>query len=145
MTFEVNRANGINQQQQTISTNNSVRMEEEAPSIFMGAKSQPAETAEEETAVKDEAPAETGEMTRKEAKAWIKAYRKEHPGTSKKEARAAFEAEFGYKMPSSKFVQGLRTGLLFGNAVGALISLIGGKERSENFIEHGRFRKDENV
>lgn len=37
-------------------------------------------------------------MARKDAKVWIKQYREEY-SCSKKEAKAAFEAEFGYKFP----------------------------------------------
>ena len=52
---------------------------------------------------------EKANMSRKEAKAWMKAYSKEH-GVSKKEAKEAFEREFGYCPAESKtqrFFKGL--------------------------------------
>lgn len=49
----------------------------------------------------DEDAAENGKMSRKEAKAWVKAYRESH-NCSKKEAKAAFEKEFGYEYPKNK-------------------------------------------
>lgn len=52
------------------------------------------------TAQNNEDVAENGQMSRKEAKAWVKAYRKEH-NCSKKEAKAAFEKEFGYEYPKA--------------------------------------------
>ena len=51
---------------------------------------------------------ETKKMTYKDAKKWLKQYKKEHD-CSKKEARAAFEAEFGYKFPRSQFVNTLNS------------------------------------
>ncbi len=145
MTLEVNKANNIQPQPQALSANNSVRAEAESPSIFMNGKQEAVEVRNDEAALDVNTPEKTDQMTRKEAKAWIKEYREQHPGTSKKEAKAAFEAEFGYKMPSSKFVKILRKALLQGNFIGSIVSVAGGKERTENFIDYGYFKKDENV
>lgn len=49
---------------------------------------------------------EPQKMSRKEAKEWIKQYKEEH-GCSKKEAKAAFHQEFGYKIPKSEFMKRL--------------------------------------
>ncbi len=81
---------------------------------------------------------EPEQMSRKEAKQWIKAYR-EQTGCSKKEAKAAFEQEFGYKMPSSEFVKSIRCALLNGNLVGVLVGMTHSKEERENFVETGKW------
>ena len=67
-------------------------------------------------------------MSRKEAKEWLKQYREEN-GCSKKEAKAAFEAEFGYKFPMNKFAKGMAMiGLQLVMVPGAILDLCtGGK------------------
>ncbi len=84
---------------------------------------------------------EPEQMSRKEAKQWIKAYR-EQTGCSKKEAKAAFEQEFGYKMPRSEYanqlLKGLRAILIGGNPVGLVVGLAHPKGM-ENFIETGKW------
>lgn len=50
-------------------------------------------------------------MTRKQAKAWMKEYSRQNK-CSKKEAKAAFEEQFGYKVPDSKFTRAMKCMLL---------------------------------
>lgn len=65
-------------------------------------------------------------MSRKEAKAWVKAYRKEH-NCSKKEAKAAFEKEFGYEYPKANTKWIGFTGLgVFAAAIASLAIFGGG-------------------
>lgn len=82
--------------------------------------------------------AETEQMSRKEAKNWVKAYREEH-GCSKKEAKAAFEQEFGYKMPSSNFTKTLRSYLITGNIPGLIVGFTHSAEERKNFVETGKW------
>lgn len=86
-------------------------------------------------------------MTRKEANNWVKAYRKEH-GCSKKEAQAAFESEFGYKVPSSMFAKALRSSLSstmallmfpFTIADGISHGKLGITDKLDHFVEEGNF------
>ncbi len=77
-------------------------------------------------------------MTSKEAKNWVKAYREEH-GCSKKEAKAAFEAEFGYKMPRKGFMQYLRQ-TVFSTIPGAVLGMIHSGKEVDNWIETGHWK-----
>lgn len=88
---------------------------------------------------------EPEQLTRKQAKEWLKAYREE-TGCSKKEAKAAFEEEFGYKVPSSAFMKGLRFHLVGLIPVAGGLALGGdlvtkGKLGVQRFIETGSFKK----
>lgn len=85
---------------------------EKMNSVFQETKTALAIAAEE--SIKEisvpENQQKTEKISRKDAKEWIKKYIEE-TGCSKKEAKAAFEQEFGYKMPSSNFAKILRVGL----------------------------------
>ena len=77
-------------------------------------------------------------MSRKEAKKWLKQYREEND-CSKKEAKAAFEAEFGYEFPDSKFVKYLRNAVLNGSMFGVIVGAFHTGEERDNFVETGRW------
>ena len=88
---------------------------------------------------------EPEQLTRKQAKEWIKEYR-EKTGCSKKEAKAAFKEEFGYKVPSSKFMKGLRFNLVGMIPIAGWLALTGdaitkGKLGIQQFIETGSFKR----
>ncbi len=83
-------------------------------------------------------PEETEKMSRREAKEWLKQYREEND-CSKKEAKAAFEAEFGYEFPDSKFVKYLRNAVLNGSMFGVIVGAFHTGEERDNFVETGRW------
>ena len=88
---------------------------------------------------------EPEQMSRKEAKKWLKEYRKEND-CSRKEAKAAFEKEFGYKVPSSMLMKGLRANLIGIIPIAGFLALTGdaisnGKLGIQRFIETGSFKK----
>ena len=96
----------------------------------------------EELPVQEQEPEQ---LTRKQAKEWLKAYREE-TGCSKKEAKAAFKEEFGYKVPSSAFMKGLRFHLVGLIPVAGGLALGGdlvtkGKLGVQRFIETGSFKR----
>ena len=67
---------------------------------------------------------ETGKMSRKEAKAWMKAYSQEHK-CSKKEAKQAFIDTFGYEVPKRKNILGNILGLVAGAGILGGIAFLG--------------------
>ena len=88
---------------------------------------------------------EPEQLTRKQAKEWIKEYR-EKTGCSKKEAKAAFKEEFGYKVPSSMLMKGLRANLIGIIPIAGFLALTGdaisnGKLGIQRFIETGSFKR----
>lgn len=88
---------------------------------------------------------EPEQLTRKQAKEWIKEYR-EKTGCSKKEAKAAFKEEFGYKVPSSMLMKGLRANLIGIIPIAGFLALTGdaitkGKLGIQQFIETGSFKR----
>ena len=61
-------------------------------------------------------------MSRKEAKAWVKEYMTSN-GCSKKEAKEAFQKEFGYSMPLSVLQKAGRF-LALNNPIGFLATVV---------------------
>ena len=139
--------NGVNQTQKVVQSetpkmeNDGSAVKPDSPNSVFEHKTKLAPEAN----LPEEIPAQAQEpeqMSRKEAKQWIKAYR-EQTGCSKKEAKAAFEQEFGYKMPRSEYgkrlLKGLRMALIGGNPIGLAVGLTHSAEERENFVETGKW------
>lgn len=137
--YGVNGAKQIVPAETTGVQNNGTAAKTDIPNcIWTENTAQPAAEPEEKEIPTPDNEAETEKMSRKEAKNWVKAYREEH-GCSKKEAEAAFEQEFGYKMPSSKFMKHLRASLIELTIPGFIIGLTHSAEERKNFVETGKW------